>query len=116
MRALSENANNDLFLGPDNKLSVSEGLLALVQTTKSAVEVQKGELIFSKEKGIPTDQALWSGTPDLQQFEFYVRKTILAISGVIEILTFEAEIIDDHVDYTAQIKTIYGEGEVSGII
>jgi len=112
----AENEKNDLFIGPDNKISTLEDVDAASQTTKSAVEVQQGEALYNVDTGIPTDEVVWSGSPNLQQFDFYARRAILSKDDVTEVTSFDAEIQEGKLVYQAQIETIYGSGVFNGSI
>ena len=113
-RVLAENENNDIFLGLDNKLSINNNLAAALQSAQAAVEIQRGEAIYAQENGMPNDSIIWSGTPNLQQFEFFARKQILGVPGVIDIETFIVTTVKDVLQYQATIKTIYGSGDING--
>jgi hypothetical protein len=113
-RVFTEDENNDIFLGPDNKLAISEDLQAVLQACQAAVEIQKGEAIYAQENGMPNRDIIWDGTPNLQKFEFFSRKQILNVSGVEEVVEFESAQVGDVIEYQALIKTIYGTGEING--
>ena len=113
-RVFAENGNNDIYLGPDNKLAINNDLPAVLQSARTAVEIQKGEALYSQDNGMPNDSIIWSGTPNLQQFEFFARKQISNVPGVIDIKNFIVTTIDDVLQYQATIKTIYGIGDVNG--
>ncbi len=115
-RVFAENENNDIYLGSDNQLAVNDDLYAVLQGCKAAVEIQKGEALYSQENGMPNDSVIWSGTPNLQQFEFFARKQISKVSGVIDIENFIVTISDNVLEYQATIKTIYGTGDINGSI
>lgn len=115
-RVLAEDQNNDLYLADNNQLAVNHDINTLVQLTKSAVEVQKGELIYDVERGVPMENAVWRGNPDLQQLEFYIRKQIRGVEGVTGILSYEAEVSGEVIEYRVTITTIYGEVEISGFL
>lgn len=113
-RIFAENGKRDIFLGPNKQIAVNEGLQALIQSVKSAIELQAGEAIYAVQRGVPTEMTVWDGNPRLQQFEFFARKQINAVSGVNKITEFDAEVDGDVLSYRAVIQTIYGEGIASG--
>lgn len=113
-RIFAENDKRDIFLGPNKQIAINEGLHGLIQAAKSAVEIQAGEAIYAVKRGVPTEMTVWDGNANLQQFEFFARRQILTVSGVNEITEFDADIEGDVLSYRATIKTIYGEGSVSG--
>ena len=112
MRVFAENENNDIYLGPDNKLAINNDLSAVLQAAQAAVEIQKGEALYSQENGMPDDSVVWNGTPNLQQFEFFARKQISNVPGVIDIENFIINTIGDVLRYQVTIKTIYGTGDI----
>ena len=116
MRLFAESSTNDFVIGSDQQLLVLDGLEAVAQKTRSAVEAQKGEMIFAVERGIDYDKALWSGTPDLQQWQFYFNREVLAIEEVDSITSLDATVENNTLNYTALIQSTEGEVEVSGII
>ena len=115
-RVFAENENNDIYLGSDNKLVINVDLLAVLQGCKAAVEIQKGEALYSQNNGMPNDSVIWSGTPNLQQFEFFARKQISNVVGVVDIENFIVTTNDNVLQYQATIKTIYGIGDINGSI
>lgn len=113
-RVFAENENNDIYLGSNNQLVINTDLSAVLQACKAAVEIQKGEVLYSQENGVPTDSIVWSGTPNLQQFEFFARKQILNVPGVTDVENFVVTVTDNVLQYEATIKTIYGTGGIDG--
>lgn len=116
MRVFEESENADIFASTNNQIRILEGILAVSQVVKSRMEAQRGEMIYAVNDGMPLDETVWSGTPNLQQFEFFARQIILGVPDVIGIQTFEAEIIGDVLTYTANITTSFGETVTSGSI
>lgn len=113
-RVFAENEKNDIHLGSDNKLAINKNLLAVLQSAQAAMEIQLREAIYAQNNGIPNESTVWSGTPNLQQFEFFARKQIGNVDGVIDIENFTVTTIDDVLKYQATIKTIYGTGDIDG--
>lgn len=116
MRAFAENENRDIYLAPNGQLATVDGLPAVLQLCKSAVEGQQGEMIYSASRGVPTARAVWDGAPNLQQFEFSVRKVLRGVEGVQEVTQFSAEIVGDSVSYQATIKTVFGVDQINGSV
>ena len=115
-RVFAENEKNDIYLGSDNKLAINNDLLSVLQSAQAAVEIQKGEALYSQNNGMPNDSIIWSGIPNLPQFEFFARKQISNIPGVTDIENFIVTTIDNVLQYQATIKTIYGIGDIDGRI
>ncbi len=113
-RVFAENGNNDIYLGDNNQLVINTDLQAALQACKAAVEIQKNEALYSQENGMPNDPIIWGGTPNLPQFEFFARKQISKVDGVIDIENFVVTTVDNVIQYEATIKTIYGTGDING--
>lgn len=115
-RVFAENESNDIYLGTDNKLVINNDILAVLQACKAAVEIQKGEALYSQENGMPNNSIIWSGTANLPQFEFFARKQISNVKGVVDIENFIVTTANNVLQYQATIKTIYGIGDIDGSI
>jgi len=113
MKILGENNNNDLFIGTNNQLVVRTGIDAVVQASKSAIEAQRGEMQFATNRGIPTDQTLWSGTAEQQQFQFYCRQALVRLPDVVRVSSFITTIADNTLSYEATIITVFSSQGVS---
>jgi hypothetical protein len=70
-------------------------------------------MIFATNQGLPNFQLIWVGVPNIPQYEAAVRATILAIDGVLEVVSFVASLADNTLTYTITIRTIYGVGVVN---
>ena len=112
------NENNDLFIGSDGNLSIVSGQQAVLFACASAAKAQLGEMIYAVNQGIPNFQAVWVGTPNLQQFEAALRNTLLNVSGVVQVdsITFTQTNTSkgNILGYTAVIVTEYGETILNG--
>lgn len=116
IRIFAENANRDIFLGTNNKLSILTGIEAVAQATKSAIEIQQGESDYNVDRGVPMADFVLTGVANLQQFDFFARKQILSVPDVTGIVEFDAVQDGERLEYTAKISTIYGEvATVGGI-
>ena len=115
-KVLGENANRDLFVGPNNQLVLLTDLEATLQACASAIETQRGEVQYNTSRGVPTSQTLWSGTPNHQRFQFYALEALRGVAGVREIKQFETEIVDDAFTYTVTIETIFGTGTIGNTL
>jgi hypothetical protein len=73
-------------------------------------------MIFATNQGLPNFQIVWVGVPNLQQYESAVRATILAVDGVVEVVSFLSNLSDNTLTYTITIRTIYGTGVVNGSV
>lgn len=115
-RVLGENANRDLYAGPDNQLVMLTDLDATLQVCASAIETQRGEVQYDTSRGVPTSQTLWAGVPDRQRFQYYALEALRRIPAVLEVKQFDTEIVDDEFRYTTTIETIFGRGVIGNTL
>lgn len=116
MKILGENSSRDLFIGSNNQLVVLTGIEAIAQACKSAIEAQRGEMQFATQDGIPTEQTIWNGIPNQQQFQFFCRESLLKVDGVTAVVVFDTEIQDNTLIYEATIRTTFGEVPINGSV
>jgi hypothetical protein len=112
--SLAVNARNDLTLSSDGNLSLSSELDATMQACAHAARTLLGEMIYATDQGIPNFQVVWSGAPNVPQFEAYLRRQLLAVEGVEQILSIDVAVSDNVLSYRAVIQTIYGTGSLNG--
>ena len=89
---------------------------AVTQTCEQVMKQQLRELQYDQTKGVEYLNNVFAGNPNLQLFDAQARAQILNVNGVIEIASFVYEQTDDTLSYTANIKTIYGNGVINGNI
>lgn len=116
MRIFKENTVNDLEIGASNQLAIISGIEAVAQACTSAMEAQLGEMQYDVLSGIPTEATLWSGVPNLPQFEFFARRALSQIEGVIAITNFTVALVGDGATYAAAINTVFGPTGIEGVI
>ncbi len=110
------NSNNDIYLGTDGNLAIVFDMQGTLQACEHALKTVLGEMIFATNQGLPNFQLIWIGVPNLQHYEPAVRATILAVDGVVEVVSFLADLSDNTLTYTITIRTIYGVGVVNGTV
>lgn len=110
------NENNDLFLGPDGNLAIVNGVVGVEQACQTASQAQLGEMVLATTSGIPNFQSVWNGSPNLAIFEAFLRNTLLAVPGVLVVVTLSTNVSDHVLKYTAQISSQFGLLEVNGAI
>lgn len=113
-RCFSTNTNNDIFIDTDGRLAISSRLQAVLDLCEHAVKAQLGEMVLAVNQGIPNFQTIWNGAPNTVQFAAYIRRAILSVDGVLEIVTLNTEPVADVMTYSATIRTIYGQGDIGG--
>ncbi len=124
MQTLSANVNddipgvgfNDLYLDADGNISMSYDIQAVLQACAQAAQTLLGEMVFNTDQGIPYFQTVWVGVPNVQQFTAALRAAFLTVPNVVEVISLITSQINNVLNYTAIIRTTYGNGPVVGTI
>jgi hypothetical protein len=112
-QTLASDANNDLILDRIGRVLMLNGADAVAANCRSAVQAQRGEMMFAADKGMPTFATAWNRYRPVQ-FEAAARAIIRAVPGVVSVVSFTARRQGEILGYTAVIQTIYGEAVVNG--
>lgn len=113
MITLETDFNNDLVIGKDGNLSLISGLQAVAQTAEHYGYTLRGEMAFSADLGVPFFDVAFGATPNIAQFESFMRSRIMEVPEVIRINSFTAQQVNDSLLYNADIVTIYGAETIS---
>jgi hypothetical protein len=113
-QTLAVNENNDLYLSIDGNIAMVYDLTAVLQICAHVVKVRLGEVVLNTDQGLPFFETVWNGSPNLIQFEAAARATLLGVTGVVEVVSFDMSIVDSSLVYVAVIRTIYGTGTING--
>lgn len=107
MKTLTVDSNNDLML-VNNNLAISQDREALMLVAEHAVKAQYGEMILAIQRGIPYNVLVWDRQPNLIQLEAFIRRAILALPNVLNILDFDIAAANHVITYSVTINTTYG--------
>lgn len=111
---LAVNARNDLFLGSDGNIATNTELAATMQACEHAARTVLAEKIYAADDGIPYFDIVWVGSPNLLQFEAFLRRAFLSVEGVELIAALAIARDGNTLRYNATIQTIYGTGTANG--
>lgn len=114
MRTLAATEKNDLALNAGGAMSIISGIDAIAQTARQYMQARAGEMFLAMTDGMPFDPVVWSGTPNIAQFEAAGRIRLLQVPGIIEVLSFTARLEDNVLAYIASIRTDQGEVAING--
>lgn len=122
MQTLSANVNNnipgvtydDIYLDSKGNISLSFDMQAVLEACAQAAQTVLGEIIFNVNQGIPFFQTVWNGVPNLQQYTAALRLAFLNVPNVVEVVSLMTNQVNNELQYTAVIRTIYGTGGISG--
>lgn len=105
---------NDMYLDDSGNIAMVSDVEAVLQTCAHVAKTILGEMVLQSNLGIPNFETVWQGVPNIFQYEVAVRSAILSVPGVVEVVSFNSVLVGNTLQYTAVIRTIYGEGEISG--
>lgn len=105
---LGVNDANDIYLGTDGNLVVLSGQDAVGGACSTLSKAQLGEMVLSTTQGIPYNQAVFIGTPNLKIWESYLLTALQNIDGVVQVTNLKAIVIDNALVYQATIESRYG--------
>lgn len=107
-------AKNDLYLDADGNIAMGTGIQAVMQVCDSVAQTVRGECVLDVEVGLPNFETIWSGIPNVAQWETAYRANIMAIENVLEIVSLDVTVESGQLRYTAVIRTTFGTGVVNG--
>lgn len=107
-KTFATNENNDIFIAPNGNLSILTGLAAVGGACLTASKAQLGEMVLSINNGIPNFQTIWKGSPNIALWESYLRRTLLSVEDVIEVVQLTTVAQNNQLQYTAKISSTFG--------
>ena len=124
MRTLAANVNNniagvafnDLYLDGDGNITVSLDTQAVLEGCAQAAMTLLGEMVLNTDQGIPYQQVIWVGVPNIQQFNAALRVAFLSEPNVIEVVSLTTNQTGNTLNYSATIRTFFGAGVVANQI
>jgi urea transporter len=108
------NTQNDLYLDNNGNLAIVYDLTATLQACAQAAKTLLGEMVLNINQGIPYFQTVWVGVPNTQQFNAALRAAFFSVAGVVEVVSLMTQQVNNALQYTAVIRTIYGTGGLTG--
>lgn len=113
MKTLAVNASRDIYT-QNGLLVIAENAEGLAQKCTQIMSTLRGELQYDQLRGIPYQQVLWSGSPNVLAFEAAAREAIMSLAGVTGVDSFAVQLSDNVLNYQANINTIFGRQVISG--
>lgn len=110
--ALAIDGNNDFTLDATGNLATVSGLQAVIVLCKQAAQAQLGELVFDQTRGVPAQATVFSGAPNLAQYEAAIRAALQSVQDVTKVLSVTVKQSGGTLFYTATIQTPYGTTNV----
>lgn len=113
-RTLAVDSNNDLYLGTDGALALVSDLQATLQAAQQAAQTMLGEMEYALDQGLPNFAVVWNGSPNVAQFDAYLRRALLAVAHVVGVRDLTITRGPNALSYEATIITDYGSGVLNG--
>lgn len=113
-----ETSYGDIYLDVNNNLAIKSGEDALLDIITNVVRTRKYEIQYDMNKGIPYFETIFSDTGLLGLWRSYVIQEIENVDGVksVESLIYSLDESNKKLSYTCQIRTIYGDATLNGVI
>ena len=113
MTALAVNERNDLYLDSTGNIATVSGIYQTLQQCEQAIKAQLGEMVLAMNRGMPTLETVWLAQ-DIPRWDAAAYIALQRVPGVTEVLALVSEVVSGELRYNAVIRTIYGEGSISG--
>lgn len=114
VQTLGTNTSNDIYLDSTGNLALLSGQSAVSNVAQNASLMQLGEAIYQTNLGLPTFETVFNGVPNLAIYEAYLRATLTAVPGVVQVTSITSKVANNTFSYTATIETIYGTTYLNG--
>ena len=111
MRSFKRDNNFDICTEKDD-IAMATDLESCIQSCESVSMTMIDEQIYNINDGLPNFKAIWNGKPNIRQFEVALRKQLLTVPNVLEVVKFEGEIRGNQLVYNVTIKSTFGLFEV----
>ncbi len=112
-KTFAVDANNDLVIGQDDRLTLRDGLAAVLQNCEHAAKTILNEMVLAQGEGLPYFESVWVGVPNLPVWEAAFRTRIQAVQDVVAVTALQVQVTGERVIYNASIQTVYGSGVIA---
>ncbi len=113
IKCLSSNGDFDLSSG---NIELISDLEEVIQTSEQTIKQSRGELQYDKEKGISYFQNAFRDNFNEQLFKAEVRDQLLTVNGVQNVVIIDVSRKEKELTYSATVDTVFGKGEVRGLL
>jgi hypothetical protein len=113
IKCLSESGDFDLSSGDIELIS---DLDEVIQTSEQTIKQSKGELKYDKGKGISYFQNAFRDNFNEQLFKAEVRDQLLTVTNVQRVVIIDVSREGKELSYSATVATVFGKGEVRGLL
>ena len=113
IKCLSESGDFDLSSG---NIELIYDLDEVIQTSEQTIKQSRGELQYDKEKGISYFQNAFRDDFNAQLFKAEVRDQLLTVVDVQKVVIIDVSRKEKELTYSATVDTVFGKGEVRGLL
>lgn len=115
VKTFSLNENNDIFIGEDGNLSISDGKNAVLFICENVAQTRLNEMIYDQGQGLPYLEAVFVGATNIPRFKSELTKELINVDGVLKVLNVElGREGKDTLTYEATILTEEGQEQLLG--
>lgn len=113
-----ETSYGDIYFDANGNLAIKSEEQALLDILTNRIRTRKYEIQYDMNKGVPYFETIFVNTGMLGLWRSYVIDEIENTDGVISVesLIYSLDEENKKLSYTCQIRTIYGETELNGVI
>lgn len=111
-QTIAIDANGDMFLTGGN-VTMLTNADAIGQDCITAMRAQLGEMQYAMQSGMPYFKTAFNTFTPIA-FASAGKKVIRAVQGVVDVTQFNVQLIDNVLNYTATIETIFGQTFING--
>lgn len=113
-----ETSYGDIYLDDNGNLAIKSDEQAILDILTNRIRTKKYEVQYDMNKGVPYFETIFANTGLLGLWRSYVIEEIERTSGVISVesLLYSLDEGNKKLSYTCQIRTIYGETSLNGIV
>jgi hypothetical protein len=115
-QTLGINNQNDIYLDINGNLALLSGESAVAGACATLSKAKLGEMVLSTTQGIPYDQAIFIGVPNLRIWQSYLLTALQNINGVVQVTDLKSTIVDNTLVYQATIQSNYGTSVLTNSI
>lgn len=108
------NANNDLYIGNNGSLAIVSDIQSVLVACACIAKSVRGEMFLQVDRGIPYFETVFTGSPQILQFEAALRAAWKKVDQVLNIISLTTSVQNNQLSYAAEILTSFGAGTLNG--
>ena len=114
MQTISINSNNDIYLGTNGNLAITQDINALADISKNKVLQNYGEALYNTLQGIPYFETMFTDNPKIDLFQAAVIETLENTDNIQRISNFDYTQENGVYSYSLIEHTTFGDITLNG--